>query len=143
MNGFLFTWNPNHWLEGRLAAIQRQLERDGHYTTSWRMAAHRRVQPGDRGWLVRVGRDPRGIIGIGEVAGEAWQRPPMRAGDRPRWVVELRVDEWHAEPLITLDELRMMVSDAVRWTPRASGTPLPPEADRALLALWQQVSSGG
>jgi hypothetical protein len=69
-NDFLFTWKPEHWPYEKLRNLIDRFEAGEQPQELWRCGAHRMVRQGANAYLFRQGK-PRGIFGIGTVAGAA------------------------------------------------------------------------
>lgn len=95
------------------------------------------IEPGDLGLIVRVGREPRGLVGA------CLTTSPIYCG--PHWNPEARsVETGYVDIAMTavidldnpisLDELRM-IGPSVLWTPRQSGTRLADEVGEHVWSL--------
>ncbi|KAF5038127.1 HNH endonuclease [anaerobic digester metagenome] len=62
---FLFTWNPKKWSWNDLAESIDQLESVGYVERRWSCGQSKAIKKGDRIFLMRVGEEPKGIIGSG------------------------------------------------------------------------------
>ena len=69
MTAFLLTWKESGWPHENIARMVRQREEQGYVEEPWRIAAHSMARPGDRVWLLRQGRGPKGIFGAGHITG--------------------------------------------------------------------------
>lgn len=134
---FLFLVNPDlaydpypDWevWEPRIARGEKPASR-------WNTGTRRQgISVGDRGLIVRVGREPRGLVGACEITSEIYLGPHWNPEARTietgyvdiamRAVVDL-------DDPMTLDELRTIAPGAI-WTPRQSGTRLPDEAGQTI-----------
>ncbi len=65
MATFLLAWNPNNWTWHDLPDMVDRVRRQGTATRRRRCGAHRQVRLGDRVCLIRLGREPNGILGAG------------------------------------------------------------------------------
>ena len=93
------------------------------------------ITPGDRGLIVRVGSEPRGLVGACEVVSEisvgAHWNPEARSLEAGYVDIAMKAVIDLDDP-VTLDELRA-AAPGVIWTPRQSGTRLP---DEAAATIW-------
>ena len=69
MPAFLLTWKESGWHENIVELLDR-FDRLGHVKTRWRIHAHRMAKSGDRVWILKQGRGPKGIFGVGTIAGK-------------------------------------------------------------------------
>lgn len=65
MNTFLFAWNPNRWDWTDLEESIDQLETVGYVERRWSCGNSKSIKKGDRVFLIRLGKEPRGIMGSG------------------------------------------------------------------------------
>jgi 5-methylcytosine-specific restriction protein A len=62
---FLFTWNPQKWEWTDLQKNIDLLEKVGYFSSRWSCGKSKSIKKGDRVFLVRLGDEPRGIMGSG------------------------------------------------------------------------------
>lgn len=94
------------------------------------------IRVGDRAYLLKQGKEPRGIFGVGIVDGPPEERTPAIVGKRKNYAVQIKFEvllDPTREMLITRDELlRLQAGPADRWDTERSGVPLKPEAARVI-----------
>lgn len=145
MSAFLFTWNPKKWPWGQLEADRRKIERKGHARRYWRIHANRMAKKGDVGFLMRLGKHPKGIMGVGVIRRDPEYRVDPDRGGRKIWLVDV---EWEvllnaeSEPILSLDSLREQVDAGFRWTPQNSGNSIQGETFERLTRVWQKFLVG-
>lgn len=142
---FVLTWNPTKspWseLSGHVAALQRgesQLLR-------WSTGNSRQLAPGDRVFLLRLGEEPKGIIGCGTVdtyvfEEEHWN-PERAALNETSLFVKFRFESLlNPEQNIPLNasQIRDPLIEKMNWSPQASGILIPPDSADALANYWQR-----
>lgn len=119
MASVVLKWNPSKWpwpdLQQRLAEIGR----DGATTIKWSCGNAQKVEVGDRVFLLRVGREPRGLVGIGTVTrapfeDEHWDPARSADGTHARYV-EVRFERLDDEALMSTEELTAAPFDSVEW----------------------------
>jgi hypothetical protein len=131
MTAFLLTWKETGWPHENIERMVRMLGSDGHVDEPWRIAAHNMAKPGDRVWVLRQGRGPKGIFGAGHITG-----PPAqgKAGTGElRWMAPVRFEAF-VDPLQRL----LIAEDAVAGVlnpkqirAQASGYPIDDEQSAA------------
>jgi hypothetical protein len=96
MTAFLLTWKESGWPHENIVRMVRTMNEQGHVDEPWRIGAHRQAQPGDRAWVLRQGRGPKGIFGAGHLTGA----PAMGdAGNgEVRWMAPVRFEAF-VDPL--------------------------------------------
>jgi 5-methylcytosine-specific restriction protein A len=65
LNTYLFTWNPDKWDWADLQENIEQLETVGYIERRWSCGNSKNIKKGDRIFLIRVGKEPKGIMGSG------------------------------------------------------------------------------
>lgn len=70
MADFLFTWKEGKRLSHeKLKEIVDKFDAGQPVVEGWQCAAHRMIRVGDRAYLLKQGKEPRGIFGVGVVDG--------------------------------------------------------------------------
>src|SRR4051812_17381246 len=72
---YLLTWNPGRYSESQMSELISNRAADGSVTFGWSSGNNRSMAVGDRVFLLRQGREPRGLVGIGTVS-----EPPKETG---------------------------------------------------------------
>lgn len=120
MASYLFTFNPENrdWGDARLEEWKeyvRKWEESGCYEEGWTCGNTKRILEGDRAFMVKVGKEPRGIIASGFVTQHAKE---YENGVFVRIIFDVMLDpEQHIFPLRRLHR----ISQAFNWTPQKSG----------------------
>lgn len=139
---YLLTWNPRNWPWTSLTEDLARFRQSGSLTTRWSCGRSRQIRRGDRAYLMRLGIEPKGIIGSGYVTHspyeqEHWDEERAAAGDAALFV-DVRFDHLSEEPLIVLAELEEPPFAGVIWTPQGSGIRIPAPVSDALEQMWAQ-----
>jgi hypothetical protein len=137
---FILTWNPDRWTwpADELAEAIRVTAAGGSWPESWSVGARKRgITPGDRAFLLRQGRDRRGMVASGVFisgveADEHWDgsgRPSVSA--QVDWDTVLEADD-----RLPVEVLKDTVPD-VSWDRiQGSGISVPESCDQELAQLW-------
>lgn len=139
MKTFLFAWNPNKWNWTTLEQTIDLIEQTGHATEKWSVISHKKIQPGDRAFLMRLGVGPKGIMGAGFVLTQPFLSKHWSGEDKlvHRVMIDFEIllnpDK---ETLLSLDILHEGSLAKVNWTPQSSGIEIQPEFVDELEALW-------
>jgi 5-methylcytosine-specific restriction enzyme A len=141
MSTHLFAWNPALWPWPDLARDRARLARRGHVDVEWSSGRARRIEPGSRAFLVRLGVPPKGLFGAGVVltaprTAPHWLEEKARAGATTNYVM-LRLEALLAEPLVTFEDLAQPPYSRYRWGVRQSGTRVPSSLAERVEDLWQ------
>lgn len=141
MSAYLLTWNPKRW-EWDLSDEIRELKRKGFVDLKWSCGNTKRIRRGDRIFLLRQGKEPRGIMGSGTVTS-----PPHRDAhwDEQRrgqaLYVSVRFDalvDPEKDGVLTLDRLQDGVLGEVNWGTQSSGITIPAAAAEELERRWKE-----
>lgn len=133
-SAYLLTWNPKYYTPDREL---REMELHGNCFSHWTTVS-RQMQHGDKLYLMRQGKEPRGIVAFGSA------RPSIGAErlftfHRGRWYISLIWHWWRPEePVFTLDDLNMLFPDQ-HWSPRGSGIRIEPPVDAELADLIEKA----
>jgi 5-methylcytosine-specific restriction protein A len=68
MKTFLFAWNPKKWDWTTLEQSIEQIEQTGRSSEKWSVISHKKIKQGDRAFLMRLGKEPKGIMAAGFVS---------------------------------------------------------------------------
>ena len=139
MKTFLFAWNPKKWIWTTLDQSIEQIENTGIVKEKWRVVAHTKISPGDRAFLIRLGKYPKGIMASGFVASTPFLSPHWSGENKlvHRVMIDFEVIlNGDNEPLLELDVLNTGNLSKVNWTPQASGVEINPEITAELEAVW-------
>ncbi|MFF5079236.1 protein NO VEIN domain-containing protein [Actinoplanes sp. NPDC000266] len=142
------TWNPEKWNPGGTWADQTYPQDvqavaaggllRGQWATGGRTSG---IEPGDRVFFLRQGKEPRGVIGSGTTASrifsdEHWDDD--RADQNANYVLI----DWDTlllpEDGLPHEVLAEHIPEGGRWRPQASGWILPPDVAAKLEVLWAE-----
>lgn len=139
MNTFLLTWNPNRW-PWDMSPDLLALKEHGYFDDCWSCRT-KRIQPGDRVFLLRQGLEPRGIL----ASGQARSLPHKKAhwdetrNDQTRFV-DVRFDALlipEEDGVLPLEQLREGPLAKVHWGTQFSGISIEPLAASLLEQRWR------
>ncbi len=148
MATFLFAWNPKkwEWKEGELTKQVLKVAATGSAEDSWSCGNRKDLPIGSRHFLIRLGKEPRGIVGSGQTTtdpevGPHWDAALARQGKEALYV-DLKFDFLSKEPLIAWDELHERPYSSVSWGIQASGVLIPDSVANELEQLWKRRTGG-
>jgi hypothetical protein len=130
MSTYLFLWNPTKWdwshIDGQIEQIKQSIE----VVEDWATDRKKDIGKGDQFILVRVGSHPKGVVGIGEISKDIFEREHWSSDhDKKHKIlnfVELKFQALSKEPLISLDYLELNFPN-IKWTPQSNGNVIPQE----------------
>lgn len=141
MRTFLLTWNPNKWSWDTLDADYSNSRKYGFIDTRWSCGRTMRIRAGDRVFLLRQGKEPRGILASGIVTSdEPFTAPHFAESVRSALYVNARLDILlHPDREAILDRANLNAGnlESVHWDTQSSGIEVPPDAAAELEALWR------
>ncbi len=143
MNTFLLTWNPDRSPWDELPKEANDTAAGQTVSGRWSCGVTKRIQIGDRVFLMMLGGEPRGLIASGWVTkapylDEHWEYEKAKAGKQSLFVY----CEWErlldpdVDPPLTVASLQTGGLGNVRWTPQASGVEIPVSALEGLEKMW-------
>jgi hypothetical protein len=145
MPTYLLTWNPDKWPWPNLAECIENIRRQGYHTDTWSCGRNQKIIPGDQLFLLRQGREPRGLCGSGWATSAAYEDlhwdTTKRALGKLACHVEVRFDvllDGDHEPIFPRAHLSEGVFAQVHWGTQVSGITIPPHVAAQLEVEWQQ-----
>ncbi|MBN2892968.1 MAG: HNH endonuclease [Bacteroidales bacterium] len=137
-NAFLFAWNPDNWKWIDLEKNLEELKNTGKVTLKWSCISHNKVRPGDRAFLIRLGVNPKGLIGSGKVISEPFLSPHWGDKDKDVHRVLIEFDvliDAEKEQILLLENLKNKLKNQ-NWTPQSSGISIKNEIIPELEKEW-------
>jgi 5-methylcytosine-specific restriction protein A len=141
MPTYLLTWNPNRWQWDNLADEIGTLRETGELRARWSCGTSKRIQPGDRVFLLRQGVEPRGIVGAGEARSSAYEHQHWDPKTKGRVANYIDVSftelfDPDIEPILPRSMLEEGALGRVNWNTQMSGITIPEDAAAELEVLW-------
>jgi hypothetical protein len=140
---YLFTWNPVRYPFPDLDGQAATLKTGQPAVIRWSTGNRRTMSRGARVFLIRQGDDQRGLVGVGEVAGDVTEAPHWDEAERKlgkkSFVVDVRWSALDREPLLDLSTLIRETGDSVVWSSRSGGVQLTPAVTQSLEASWPRA----
>ncbi len=143
MKTYLLTWNPNRSPEPEMPRQANETAAGKTVIGRWSCGNTKQIEVGDRVFLIRLGVEPKGIIGSGWVV-----KPPYFD---THWDVQKQAEgkqglfvmcEWERilNPTIdvplSINKLPRWKIGKKSWTPQSSGIQIPPQIISELEDLW-------
>ncbi len=142
MATYLFTWNPARWDWSYLQDSIAEVKKNGSCTERWGCVTTKKIKPGDRAFLMKLGEEPRGLIASGRVTSHAYYDLHWEATKKARGELAPYVDiEWDTilDPDIDVFPQAWLSSGKypiMHWEPRASGVRIPDKVAEQLEEDW-------
>ena len=142
---WLITWNKNNWHWENFAGKCEMTKAGDTFVESW-ACANSNPQIGDEVFLIKLGEQPRGIIGHGTVEQTVYEKPhydtTKAAEGKTEKAIDVKFDRlinYDTEKIISQDELNEKCAEQ-HWSPQNSGIEIKHEVLPRLRALWEAVS---
>ena len=138
MNAFLFAWNNEKWPWPDLEQDVKDLAETGIFVDAWSCSSHKAVREGDRAYLIKLGKDPKGIMGSGYISSEPFMGENHRGQPRMRILINFeRLLNPYKEEILLLDVLKSGSLAAQHWSTQSSGIKIKPQVAEELEQVWQ------
>jgi 5-methylcytosine-specific restriction protein A len=143
MATYLLTWNPkksHRWGDN----LEDDFQKNGDmYFGSWSSGKSKNIVSGDRVFLIRLGKDPRGIVASGWADSTVYQRSHWdeALADRGKTglFVDVRLDtllDAGKEDIFPRETLNKGILGKMHWDSQASGVLIPNEVAATLENQW-------
>ena len=146
MATYLLTWNPERWAWTELAKTASRVREEGSAIRRWSCGNTRKIEVGDRVFLLRQGVEPRGIMASGTVIGSPYEADHWDpSSSKPALYVDVTFDSLldpdrdDVLPRELLDEPPFY---GMHWNAQSSGTTIPANVAAALEAAWSELLHG-
>jgi 5-methylcytosine-specific restriction protein A len=147
MLAYLLTWNPAKWPWENLRECIALIQSQGYYDDWWGCGSTRRIQPGDRVFLMKLGREPRGIVASGRATSGVYQREHWGEVERVKgkrlFCVNVRfdalLDPEHA--IFPRARLKAGLFAKMHWEPQGSGISIPEDVAATLEEEWVEFTN--
>jgi hypothetical protein len=139
MTAILGTWNPALWQWQNIAEVIVATAAGRGVVDTWSVGNRRHgIEPGDRFFLLKVGKQPRGIVGSGTILSEPyatphWDRTPGKTTKTVDVEFDRVIDPDQVLPWSVLSEELTHTN----WKPMSSGTTIHPADEEQLDSLWK------
>ena len=144
---WLFTWNPNLWAWNDPVygydEMMREVSSHGISYCKWTCGTTKSILPGDRIFLIRLGKAPKGMVASGKAItgvfeGTHWDPDKAVAGKNARRVY-IAFDKILPEYRILEMEDLKRISNEMCWSSQSSGISIPPVVAERLESIWKDL----
>lgn len=144
MATYLLKWDPNKWDWRNIKELAEAVKGGIPVTKPWSCGNARRIAAGDRVFLIRLGREPRGIVGSGHVTRGSYEAHNLEAQDTGRdkkgnMFIDVRFDalgEPMHEALLPRGKLNDGMLKSFLWDIQTSGAQIPDNVAEELEKTW-------
>ena len=140
MRTYLFVWNPIRWPWDDIEENIAEVDLTGKCSESWSCGNTKSIAVGDRIFLVKLGTEPKGVIGAGFATskpfkGPHWSEDPYKEALYINIDFEVLLNP-EKESILRLEILKSGNLANQTWLPQASGISIKEELVGELEAVW-------
>jgi len=138
-NAYLFVWNPKFWKFEDLEEKLLEIKNLGITTMDWKVQSFKKIQLGDRAFVMRVGKNFRGIFASGIISRLPFQGSHFKDPTKKVFQVNIDFDNFlnpFTENNLALEEIESNITSDQFWTPHQSGIQIRNEVVYNLEMLW-------
>jgi len=138
MENYLYIWNPKQWPWEELPDAAQSMSSGETYVTDWSCGNTKKIQIGDLFLMIRLGIEPKGILGYGYINSAPEYAPHWQPAMAKEGKKQLRTDvefvTLNEQPIVDLKALNEHFPD-FNWTPKCSGLSVPAAISADLVKL--------
>jgi predicted HNH restriction endonuclease len=146
MATYLLTWNPDAWTWTDLDEDLAKIKENGFFEGTWSCGLTKSIQVDDRVFLLRQGKEPRGIIASGHATSTYyvdthWDSEKAALGVTAQYI-RVRFDQLFDpfDQIIPRSQLDIGVLASMHWDSQMSGTRIPSDVASELELEWQELA---
>jgi 5-methylcytosine-specific restriction protein A len=139
---FLLTFNPTKWKWDNINECILELKEQGRYVESWSCGNCKKIKRGDRVFLIKLGKEPKGIFASGIAYDGVYKAPHWDESKRNNGELAnfISVDfdvliNSNDSDIMPLNKLRE-ISPRFAWTSQISGIEIPGSLAEKLELIW-------
>jgi len=146
MATYLLTWNPKrwHWWDDFDEVIEERRP-DGTFVMRWSCGNTKSIRKGDRLFLIRLGKEPKGIMASGWATSTPYLQPHWDEAKARMGKLTLYVDAVFNqllnpdEQILSRRELNRGILSKMYWDSQSSGVIIPEDVAEALEGEWAML----
>jgi len=142
MATYLLAWNPNRWHWDNLQDIVSAYQRGETVYSTWSCGRNKSIRVGDTVFLIRLGREPKGIFAHGTVVSPSLEDTHWEDPNKTSQYVEYHINAIvnpETDKIITRSYLDSPPYSQMHWNIQGSGVRIPDEIAAALLVDWSHL----
>lgn len=138
MATYLLTWNPGKWQWTTLQSDIDKINIQGYFADGWSCGVTKKIIPGDRVFLIRLGKEPRGIVASGWAVSKVYEDNHWNDNSKTALYIDVHFDTIlnSDEKIFQVSELSKDIYTEMNWTPQASGRTIPDGVASQLETDW-------
>lgn len=146
MKTYLFAWNSKLWKWHNLAEMCADVRNGKDVFDRWGTGTSRKIQQGDRFFIIRLGEESRGIFASGEVVSDVfedlhWNKEKLSLGKTAKYV-KIKYDVLlnpETDVILPREILQQPPFSQMNWDIRMSGIQIPDSIASEIETLWKNV----
>lgn len=141
MGTYLLAWNPTRWLWDNLQDESTKVKNGDEVTRLW-SCRNKKIEVGDRVFIIRLGKEPKGIFASGKVLeiteSQHWDtaRSELIPYTRIRFDKLLNPDK--GDKIVSITELSSTDFQPMYWSTQKSGVHIPESVVDHLETVWKK-----
>lgn len=139
MATYLFAWNPKDWKWTDLPEVLEAIRTGKAEVDRWSIGRYKKPTSGDRFFLIKLGVEPKGLIGSGHITSSYFEAPHYSNPSKTSNYVRIEFDslvDGNREVVISRRELDGPLFSGQHWDTESSGISIKPEIAAQLEAVW-------
>lgn len=143
MKTYLFTWNPTRWVWPDIQADIALLHKRGWLSNRWSCGNTKSIKRGDRAFLLRLGKEPRGIMASGWVDSDCYEDSHWESNETGKTAIYVKANfnvllDAEREDILSRDMLNDGILSKMHWDSQSSGVRIPDDIAAQLEILWDK-----
>ncbi len=143
---WLIAWNQKNWDWENFSEVCESTKNGKTFVDNW-ACSNTKPQIGEEVFLIKLGDEPRGIIGHGTVIRPSYEKEHYNAAKaaegKKQKTIDVRFDsliDYTKDKFIPQDELNAKCAGQ-QWSPQSSGIEIKPTVLPGLRKLWEAVTA--
>lgn len=143
---FLLTYNIDKWQWDNFEEAKNNLIDEGRYIDSWSCGNSKKLRTGDRVFLIKLGKEPRGIMASGLVFDSVYKAPHWNKERRLKGelinYVNVDFDVIRnpvSHEMLLMNQLKE-IDPHFKWSSQSSGIEIPSNIAEKLEKLWSEMT---
>lgn len=128
MPSYIYSWNPKKWNWADQDECIDCVSSGEPFERYWSCGNTKKISIGDRFVLIKLGEEPKGIIGCGYVTSDTYELPHWDEEKASEGRNALRTDiafiALQKEPILTQEQLKKLFPE-YNWSPQVGGLSIP------------------
>lgn len=138
MDTILLAWNPKKWDWNNLKEEVTHLKTEGSLNGRWSCGTRKNIPIGSRFFLIRLGENPKGIIGSGYTTNLPQQGKHFINPNKLAWYIDISYDVLSEQPIISREFLDLPPYNEFHWDTQMSGINIPPSLAILIENKWSE-----